>query len=147
MYRSHKGTEVKINLPKEIAGVVPSEIDLDEDIDIDTIDFYEGRKYADELLRKESHKCFYTLQRLTKENCVLDHVIPQAKGGSNSYRNIVAASFDANSLKKDKDANEFAREIYRMGLINLDEMQGLLQRIELLQSGKLIPEIAFNKSL
>lgn len=65
--RSYKGTEVKINLPKEIAGVVPSEIHLDEDIDIDTIDFYEGRKYVDELLKRESHKCFYTLQRITKD--------------------------------------------------------------------------------
>ena len=48
-------------------------------------------------------------------------------------------------LKNDKDVNDFAREIYRMGLISLEEMQSLLNRIELLQSGKLVPEVAFNK--
>lgn len=143
--RSHKGTEIKILLPKEISGVVPSNLQLEDDIDIDSLDFYYGRKYVEELLNREEHKCFYTLQKITKENCVLDHVIPQAKGGTNSYKNVVATSFDANSLKNDKDVNDFAREIYRMGLISLEEMQNLLNRIELLQSGKLVPEVAFNK--
>ncbi len=143
--RSHKGTEVKIFLPKEIPGVVPVNIELSGSIDIENLDFYVGRKYVEELLEREGHKCFYTLQTIAPDNCVLDHVIPQAKGGNNSYRNIVASSFDANSLKNDKDVQDFIREIYRMGLINLAEMQSLKERIELLQSGKLVPEIAFNK--
>lgn len=146
--KSHKGTEIRIFLPKEILGIVPLEIELMTDSNnIESIDFYEGRNYVDELLVREENKCFYTLQNITKENCVLDHVIPQAKGGNNSYKNIVASSFDANSLKNDKDADDFAREIYRMGLINFDEMQGLLKKIELLQSGDLVPDIVFSNSM
>jgi CRISPR/Cas system Type II protein with McrA/HNH and RuvC-like nuclease domain len=79
--------------------------------------------------------------KINQENCVLDHVVPQSKGGDNSYRNIVAASFDANSSKGDKNAEDFARELYRSGLLNLSEMNHLLERIEDLQEGKLIPRI------
>lgn len=138
--RSHRGTQVKPIFPNDIPGLVPVAIDIEKP-DIEKLDFYEGRIYVDALLERESGKCFYTLQKINKENCVLDHVVPQSKGGDNSYRNIVAASFDANSTKLGKNADDFARELYRSGIINLEEMQQLLSRIEQLQEGKLVPRI------
>ena len=138
--RSHRGTEVKPILPREIPGLVPIAIDI-EMPDIEELDFYEGRLYVDALLEREGGKCFYTLQKINRESCVLDHVIPQSKGGDNSYRNIVASSFDANSSKLGKNADDFARELYRSGILNLEEMQHLLSRIEQLQEGKLVPKI------
>ncbi|MCU7891051.1 MAG: hypothetical protein KZQ78_05320 [Candidatus Thiodiazotropha sp. (ex Ustalcina ferruginea)] len=88
---------------------------------IELIDFFDGRSNINALLEREEGKCFYTLQKINQENCVLDHIVPQSKGGDNSYRNIVAASFDANSAKGDKNAADFARELYRNGLLNLIE--------------------------
>lgn len=119
---------------------MPKAIDLEKPC-IEEEDFFEGRVYVDALLEREGGKCFYTLQKINRENCVLDHVVPQSKGGDNSYRNIVASSFDANSNKGNKNADDFARELYRSGILNLSEMQQLLNRIEELQEGKLAPQI------
>ncbi len=138
--RSHKGTEVRPIYPKEIPGLVPKAVDI-ENPNIEEVDFFEARIYVDALLEREGGKCFYTLQKINRENCVLDHVVPQSKGGDNSYRNIVASSFDSNSNKGDKNADDFARELYRSGILNLTEMQELLKRIEELQEGKLVPQI------
>lgn len=138
--RSFKGTEVRPILPKEIPGLIPQAVDLQKP-NIGEIDFFDGRLYVDALVEREGGKCFYTLQRINRENCVLDHVVPQSKGGDNSFRNIVASSFDANSSKGVQNADDFARELYRNGILNLAEMQQLLKRIEDLQEGKLAPEL------
>jgi len=138
--RSYKGTEVRPIYPKEIPGLVPKAVNLEKP-NIEEVDFFEGRVYVESLLEREGGKCFYTLQKINRENCVLDHVVPQSKGGDNSYRNIVASSFDANSTKVDKNADDFARELYRSGVLNLEEMQQLLKRIKDLQQGKLVPRI------
>jgi hypothetical protein len=138
--RSYRGTEVRPIFPKDIPGLIPEAVEIKKP-NIETIDFFEGRVHVGALLEREEGKCFYTLQKINQENCVLDHVVPQSKGGDNSYRNIVAASFDANSSKGDKNAEDFARELYRSGLLNLSEMNHLLERIEDLQEGKLIPRI------
>lgn len=138
--RSHKGTEVRPIFPEEIPGMIPKAVDI-EAPNIEEIDFFDGRAYVDSLLEREGGKCFYTMQKINRESCVLDHVVPQSKGGDNSYRNIVAASFDANSIKSDKNADDFARELYRTGILNLSEMQQLLNRIEDLQEGRLVPRI------
>ena len=146
--RSHRGTMVKVILPKEIPNLIPSQIEI-EAIDIEEVDFYDGRKYVEEILIREGGKCFYTQKSINRESCVLDHVVPRAKGGDNSYRNVVAASHDANSLKNDKDPIDFSRELYRLGLLNFEEMQELLAKIEMLQRGELKPvlNVASNKAL
>lgn len=138
--RSHRGTEIRPILPDQIPGLVPKAVQIDRP-DIQTIDFFEGRAYVDQLLKRENYQCFYTLQKINKENVVLDHVVPVSKGGDNSYRNIVAASYDANSTKGDQNADDFARDLYRSGVLNLKEMQDLLERISLLQEGKLVPKL------
>lgn len=138
--RSHAGTEVRPIYPKEIPHLVPKAVDLEKP-NVEEVDFFEGRAYVGTLIEREGGKCFYTLQKINQENCVLDHVVPQSKGGDNSYRNIVASSFDANSNKGDMNADDFARELYRSGVLNLAEMQQLLQRIEDLQKGELVPRI------
>lgn len=127
-------------IPKEIPHLVPKAVDLEKP-NVEEVDFFEGRAYVGTLIEREGGKCFYTLQKINQENCVLDHVVPQSKGGDNSYRNIVASSFDANSNKGDMNADDFARELYRSGVLNLAEMQQLLQRIEDLQKGELVPRI------
>ncbi|MBU2570850.1 MAG: hypothetical protein KJ725_12630 [Gammaproteobacteria bacterium] len=58
-------------------------------------------------MAREKHRCFYTGRKITTQNCYLDHVIPQVGFGNNSYKNIVAPCYDANSMKNDKPADEF----------------------------------------
>ncbi|WP_175421645.1 HNH endonuclease domain-containing protein [Methylotuvimicrobium buryatense] len=60
-------------------------------------------------MAREKRRCFYTGRKITTQNCYLDHVIPQVGFGNNSYKNIVAPCYDANSMKNDKPADEFIR--------------------------------------
>ncbi len=138
--RSHRGTEIRPIFPKDIPGLIPKAVELQMP-NVGMVDFFQGRTHISALLEREGGKCFYTLQKINKENCVLDHVVPQSKGGDNTFKNIVAASFDANCAKGDKNAADFARELYRSGLLNLSELNQLLARIEDLQEGKLVPKI------
>lgn len=75
-------------------------------------------------------------------------MVPQSKGGDNSYKNIVAASFDANSMKSDKPVKDFLLQLYRDELISLDELNKLKVKVEDLESGKLKPDLeAVNDAL
>jgi hypothetical protein len=109
--------------------------------DIESIDFFRDRRYLPALLKRQGSRCFYTFKTITEESCVLDHVVPQADGGDNSYRNIVAASHDANSLKRGESAEDFVRQLYRKGVLSVTEMEDRLTTIAALKSGDLKPEI------
>ena len=137
--RSNKGILVEIILPDEIPNLIKKE--KIETIDIESLDFYKDRRFIHSLLEREEYKCFYTGKNITEENCYLDHVIAQASGGDNSYKNIVASSYDANSMKSDKPVNDFIRELYKDELISLIEFNELKQKIKDLASGKLIPNV------
>ena len=95
--RSNKGMLVEIILPSQMPFLNMVETQPTE-ISIDDLDFYKDKRLLHSLLAREDFKCFYTGRNITVDNCYLDHVTPQSKGGDNSYRNIVASSFDANSI-------------------------------------------------
>jgi len=138
--RSNKGMLVEIILPSQMpflhqVEAPPSEINIEE------LDFYKDRRLLQSILERESFKCFYTGRKISVDNCYLDHVTPQAKGGNNSYRNIVAACFDANSMKNDKDADDFIRLLYREELITLVEFNSLKSKLVALRDGELAPSL------
>jgi hypothetical protein len=138
--RSNKGILVELILPDEILSDQKAIEDV-KSVDIETIDFFTDRKYLTNLLQREDYRCFYTGRKITPENSYLDHVVPQSKGGNNSYRNIVATCFDANSMKNDLSVEEFIRILYKEDIISLNELHELKVKIHDLQSGKLIPKI------
>lgn len=138
--RSNKGMLVEIILPGQMpflqqVEAPPSEINIEE------LDFYKDRRLLQSILEREDFKCFYTGRKISADNCYLDHVTPQAKGGNNSYRNIVAACFDANSMKNDKDADDFIRFLYREELITLVEFNSLKSKLVALRDGELAPSL------
>lgn len=138
--RSNKGMFVEIILPSQIPFLqveeeIPIELNLEE------LDFYKNKKLLPCILEREGFKCFYTGRKISAENCYLDHVIPQAKGGNNLYRNIVATCFDANSMKNDKDVENFVRLLYREEFITLEEFNSLKLKISALRNGELVPNI------
>lgn len=135
--RSNKGILVEIILPSEMNGLIAEKKNVD--IDMTTLDFYKDRRLLPALLERENYSCFYTGKKITEENCYLDHVIPQSKGGNNSYRNIVAACYDANSLKQDIAVDDFARSLFKEDVLSLKEFKNLKKKIEDLQAGILIP--------
>lgn len=138
--RSGKGHSVEVRVPSEIAGIVspPPE---EEVPDMDSIDFYSDRTYLGALLEREGYRCFYSLREVTKDSCVLDHVIPLVNRGDNSYRNVVVASHDVNALKQGQDAEEFLRSLFRKGMLSPSELEERMDALRLLRDGKLVPRL------
>ena len=133
--RSNKGILVELILPHKIAGLIKKE--EQETINLDSLDFYKDRRLLPTLLEREEFRCFYMGKKITAENCYLDHVVPQSKGGDNTHRNIVATCYDANSMKNDTDVNEFARILFKEDILSLSEFNELKIKIENLQKGNL----------
>lgn len=58
------------------------------------------------LFRRDGFICQYTGEKLPPSKLTVDHVIPRAKGGRNSWDNCVTASKEINSFKGDKTVEE-----------------------------------------
>ena len=137
--RSHKGMLVKIILPRDIAGLIRTTVD--QELELDELDFYKDRRLLVSILERENNKCFYTGKTITAETCYLDHVIAQSAGGNNSYKNIVASCYDAISMKNNKPVDEFLRLLFRNDILSLKEFEKLKMKIKQLQDGELIPNL------
>src|SRR5699024_8946579 len=81
--RSNKGMLVEIILPSQMPFLQKVEASLNV-TNIEELDFYQDRRLLQTILEREGFKCFYTGRKISKDNCYLDHVTPQAKGGNNS---------------------------------------------------------------
>jgi len=139
--RGKDGTKVSVLLPREIEGCIIGQEQETEPIDIELIDFFKDPKYRESIFKRENGVCFYCLKKVTKENCVLDHMVSQANGGDNTYRNIVAACHECNAWKRDMNGSDFIRNLYRRGILNLKDLEQRLKTINLLQNGKLKPDV------
>jgi len=58
------------------------------------------------LLLRDDYTCQYTGQKLNSQNATIDHIVPQSRGGKNSWDNVVISSEEANSKKGDKTPQE-----------------------------------------
>ena len=138
--RSRKGHLVSVLLPSEVAAL-PLPPELVVQFDIEVLDFFMGRRYVAELLRRENGACVYCMKKVTAETCELDHLIPQAVELQHSYRNIVIACHGCNKAKGETAASDFVRKLYRDGILNEAELQGRLARVAAIQAGEVVPEI------
>ena len=82
-----------------------------------------------------------SLSKITPENCELDHVVAQQKGGDNSYKNIVAACHKCNTRKQAMDAEDYLRFLYRKAILSDSEFEERLSALEALKDGMLLPKI------
>lgn len=137
---TRKGYEVTVYLPSEIAGLT-NEVESEAPIDIEGIDFFNGRAYLGPLLEREGSSCFYCLANVTEENCELDHVVPKSLIEDNSFRNIVVSCHSCNRKKGGQNVQEYLRAIYRQGLLGDKELRLRLHATEKLQSGALVPKV------
>lgn len=138
--RSKSGHLVRVRLPDEVPGVLPTEID-GATVDISTIDFFHDRKHLRALVVRENARCFYCLRQIEPDTCALDHVVPQVAGADHSYRNVVASCHECNALKQDQPAADFLRSLYRSGVLSQGDLHERLSALDRLQEGRLVPEL------
>jgi 5-methylcytosine-specific restriction endonuclease McrA len=149
--RSRKGHLIEVRLPEEIRAAVPHRVgsrpaprsaSLGSLADaLEETDFLQNRSLRQYIHARERGYCFYCLSRLNKRIQCLDHVVPRAQRGRNSYRNLVSACVECNSRKSETSAPDFLRWLYRQHRITAAELTARLRALNALAAGKLRPPI------
>lgn len=140
--RNRAGHSITLRLPAEIPGLVLTAPEIV--VDIESINFYEYRRYLQPLMERQQGQCLYCLRVLTAESAALDHLISQMQGGGNSYRNIVVACQVCNSRKQAMAAEEFLRLLYREGVLGQEDLRERLESVAQIRAGSLLPVIGAN---
>ena len=71
----------------------------------------------------------------------IDHVVPRAQSGGNSYRNLVSCCRDCNAQKGQCRADDFLRSLFRERKLTERELAGRLRALDALASGNLVPPL------
>src|SRR5258708_1343984 len=137
---------VRVRLPMEIKGVRATRKPAISPphpafAKIEEADFMEKQVLRVSLHEREGGYCFYCLRRNTGDRRCLDHVVPQARGGGNSYRNLVSCCMDCNSQKGAQSAEEYLRRLFHGRRLSDAELGGRLRALDDLAAGKLIPPL------
>ena len=135
------GTTVEVLLPSEIPGCVATTSPVTP-MDLETFDFYSDARGRAAIFEREAGACFYCLRSIDAKNGVLDHVVPQAVRLDHSYRNLVAACDECNSLKQESTAQDFLRSLYRKNRLNAEELDARLVAVEAVARGDMVPQLA-----
>ncbi len=106
---------------------------------IEDVDFLKTLELRRAIHAREGDRCFYCLRQIPARLACLDHVVPRARVGCNSYRNLVSSCMECNSQKGERPAEEFVRSLYRERSLTAAELKNRLRALELLASGKLRP--------
>ncbi len=75
------------------------------------------------------------------QGVALVHVVPQARSGRNSYRNLVSSCMECNTQKGETAAADFLRRLYRERHLTAAELAARLRALDALASGKLRPSL------
>jgi hypothetical protein len=144
--RSKAGHLVHVRLPEEICSLQACKIAtgsaaLPRMDNLEVADFLETRALREAIHAREGGRCFYCSRRLSPKTRCLDHVVPLAQMGGNSYRNLVSSCGECNSLKGERKAEDFLRWLYREGRLTSAELSARLRALKELASGKLRPTV------
>jgi hypothetical protein len=140
------GHSVQVRLPEEIHALRVSKSDarsqMEREISLEERDFMQNAALRKAIHDRDGGRCFYCLRRMARRNRCLDHVVPRASLGLNSYRNLVSCCHDCNVKKTDGQAEEFLRWLFREGKLNSLEMKSRFRALRALKAGKLIPPVS-----
>lgn len=146
--RSKSGHVAEVRLPDEIRGV-RAKRDRERDAarmngnaDIEEMDFLKTLELRRAIHARERGQCFYCLRQINPRAQCIDHVVPQAQGRCNSYRNVVSSCMECNSQKGERPAVDHLRRLYRERRLSAAELAGRFRALDLLASGKLRPVVA-----
>jgi 5-methylcytosine-specific restriction endonuclease McrA len=159
--RSKTGHLVEMRLPEQIRALRPAKGDVFAHHSSLTTRHFRNGPYRDAddspasaleatdfmktwALRKSIHDrelgtCFYCLRRTPVHVRCLDHVVPRARFGRNSYRNLVSSCTECNFRKADRPARDFLLTLYRQGRLTPAELDARLRALKDLAAGKLRP--------
>jgi 5-methylcytosine-specific restriction endonuclease McrA len=148
--RSYSGHLLEVRLPAEVPTVrckrktgvqskLPGEANLEQK------NFLTSQAPRQAIHAREGGKCFYCRRRTSGRSRCLDHVVPRAKSGQNSYRNVVSCCTECNWQKKDHAAADFLRELYREGRLSRKDLSGRLVALRALAAGKIRPQVLSEK--
>lgn len=141
--RSRSGHVVEVLLPSEVRlDRNAASARLSHDRNLEETDFLQTKALRQSIHSRERGFCFYCLRQLTPRVQCLDHVVPRARSGRNSYRNLVSSCVECNSTKGMIRAEDFLRSLYRKRRLTDAELNGRLRAIDALAAGKLHPPIA-----
>jgi len=151
--RSKAGHVVEVRLPNEIRAVRQNRIEtrpaakqegagVRPPANLEELDFLRTKPLRKSIHARERSQCFYCMRQTTHAVQCLDHVVPQARFGRNSYRNLVSSCMDCNAQKGEKPAGDFLRRLYRERRLTAAELAARLRALDSLASGKLRPSLA-----
>ena len=110
-------------------------------VNIEQVDFLLSLPLRKAIHARERGHCFYCMRRTTPMVQCLDHVVPQARSGCNSYRNLVSSCMECNSQKGERTAADFLRRLYRERRLTSFELAARLRALDALASGTLRPVV------
>lgn len=147
--RSKQGHVAEVRLPHEVRGVrvraraaaQAREAARADPSDIELMDFMKTLELRRTVHARERGRCFYCLRRVPPRLECLDHVVPRARVGCNSYRNLVSACMECNAQKGEQPADEYLRWLFREHRLGAAELRGRFEALELLAAGKLRPAL------
>jgi len=138
---------VRVLLPEEVPALRPAKTVAPDpartacDFSFGETDFWRAHSLRRAIHARERGRCFYCLRKLIRRRRCLDHVVPRAQSGRNSYRNLVSCCLDCNSQKGERSAVEHVRCLYRERRLSDHELSGRLRALDELAAGKLIPPL------
>ncbi len=143
------GHTIEVRLPGEVRAIRARKIAARKtqprpsvaNLNLEDADFLATRALRQAIHAREGRRCFYCLRRTTPATRCLDHVVPRAWMGSNSYRNLVSSCAECNSQKGERRAEDFLRWLYREGRLESSELKERLRALEKLACGKLRPAV------
>jgi 5-methylcytosine-specific restriction endonuclease McrA len=150
--RSKAGHVVDVRLPAEIRSLKLNPIEswaaarkdattARPAANLEHADFLTNKPLRKSIHAREGHQCFYCMRRTTPAIQCLDHVVPQARSGRNSYRNLVSSCMECNTQKGETAAADFLRRLYRERRLTAAELAARLRALDALASGKLRPSL------
>ncbi len=145
--RSKTGHLVEMRLPEQIRAVRPGKNGASQPAGeppasaLEATDFLKTWALRKAIHDRERGTCFYCLRRTPAHVQCLDHVVPRARSGRNSYRNLVSCCIECNTRKGDRPARDFLRTLYRLGRLTPAELDGRLRALKDLAAGKLRPAL------
>jgi len=141
LQRNSRGITLQVIAPSQISGRVPASTRPPR-LDLETANCFRDPKLRRAILRREAGRCFYCLREIRGRAVVFDHVVPRARGGGNSYRNIVACCQPCNAGKSRRSAADFLRILYRTNRLTRAELDARLAALQSLQRGQRKPRLS-----
>jgi hypothetical protein len=111
----YKGNAQVLEEYPEAFGVVDPELEIYKPSIIRVftyvnLNFHKVALTRENIFKRDNYECVYC-GSTDKKSFTLDHVVPQCRGGKNTWDNLVTACFKCNNEKSDLTLEEFGRPI------------------------------------